>query len=164
MYIVILNKCHFGPYSPTTYFFLVTMLSRLLYVHLVCCFWLLHCTPPCVNTAFCLSTASGRYTDCSQLITIPTNTALQDGSHPLGVLCEDLSALVPSGSDSKGSASSAGDQGSIPGSGRSPGVGNGNSLQYSYLENPMDRGAGGLQSMRSQRVRHDWAINTLTFT
>ena len=32
------------------------------------------------------------------------------------------------------------DSGSIPGSGRSPGVGNGNPLQYSYLENPMDRG------------------------
>ena len=34
----------------------------------------------------------------------------------------------------------AGDAGSIPGSGRSPGGGNGNPLQYSYLENPMDRG------------------------
>ena len=34
-----------------------------------------------------------------------------------------------------------GDAGSIPGSGRSPGEGNGNPLQYSYLENPMDRGA-----------------------
>ena len=34
-----------------------------------------------------------------------------------------------------------GDSGSIPGSGRSPGEGNGNSLQYSGLENPMDRGA-----------------------
>ena len=34
----------------------------------------------------------------------------------------------------------AGDSGSIPGSGRSPGEGNGNPLQYSYLENPMDRG------------------------
>ena len=33
------------------------------------------------------------------------------------------------------------DTGSIPGSGRSPGVGNGNSLQYSCLENPMDKGA-----------------------
>ena len=33
------------------------------------------------------------------------------------------------------------DTGSIPGSGRSPRVGNGNPLQYSYLENPMDRGA-----------------------
>ena len=36
---------------------------------------------------------------------------------------------------------SAGDTGLIPGLGRSPGVGNGNRLQYSYLENPMDRGA-----------------------
>ena len=35
----------------------------------------------------------------------------------------------------------AGDTGSIPGWGRSPGGGNGNPLQYSYLENPMDRGA-----------------------
>ena len=45
------------------------------------------------------------------------------------------------GSDSKKSACSAGDLGSIPGLGRSPGGGYGNSLQYSYLENPMDRGA-----------------------
>ena len=39
------------------------------------------------------------------------------------------------------SACYAGDLGSIPGSGRSPGEGNGNPLQYSCLENPMDRGA-----------------------
>ena len=37
------------------------------------------------------------------------------------------------------------DVGSIPGSGRSPGGGHGNPLQYFYLENPMDRGHGGLQ-------------------
>ena len=42
---------------------------------------------------------------------------------------------------SKESACSAGDPGSIPGSGRSPGEGNGNPLQYSCLGNPMDRGA-----------------------
>ena len=41
----------------------------------------------------------------------------------------------------KASAYTAGDLGSIPGSGRSPGEGNGNPLQYSCLENPMDRGA-----------------------
>ena len=40
-----------------------------------------------------------------------------------------------------GDARDARDTGSSPGSGRSSGVGNGNSLQYSYLENPMDRGA-----------------------
>ena len=45
------------------------------------------------------------------------------------------------GSDSKESACNAGDPGSIPGSGRSPGEGNDNPLQYSCLKNPMDRGA-----------------------
>ena len=44
-------------------------------------------------------------------------------------------------SDSKESTHNAGDLGSIPGLGRSPEEGNGNSLQYSCLENPMDRGA-----------------------
>ena len=47
----------------------------------------------------------------------------------------------PGGSDGKTSAYNAGDPGSIPGSGRSPGEGNGNPLQYSCLENPMDGGA-----------------------
>ena len=45
---------------------------------------------------------------------------------------------VPGGLEVKASASNAGDPGSIPGSGRSPGEGNGNPLQYSCLENPMD--------------------------
>ena len=45
------------------------------------------------------------------------------------------------GSDGKASACNAGDLDSIPGSGRSPGEGNGNPLQYSCLENPMDGGA-----------------------
>ena len=47
----------------------------------------------------------------------------------------------PGGSDGKESACNAGDLGSIPGFGRSPGEGNGNPLQYSCLENSMDRGA-----------------------
>ena len=47
----------------------------------------------------------------------------------------------PGGSDGKASVYNAGDLGSIPGSGRSPGEGNGNLLQYYCLENPMDRGA-----------------------
>ena len=46
-------------------------------------------------------------------------------------------------------------EGSIPGSGRSPGVGNGNPLQYSCWENPMDRGAWRVTSMEFQRVRRD---------
>ena len=47
----------------------------------------------------------------------------------------------PSGLEGKASACNEGDRGSIPGSGRSPGEGNGNPFQYSCLENPMDRGA-----------------------
>ena len=54
----------------------------------------------------------------------------------------------PGGSEVKASASSVGDPRSIPRSGRSPGEGNGNPLQYSCLENPMDGEAW------SQRVGH----------
>ena len=58
--------------------------------------------------------------------------------------------------DGKVSAYNAGDPGSIPGSGRSPGEGNGNPLQYSCLENSMDRGAWVSYSPGgSQRVSHD---------
>ena len=52
-----------------------------------------------------------------------------------------LSLGFSGGSDGKASACNPGDLGSIPGSGRSPGEGNGNPLQQSCLENPMDRGA-----------------------
>ena len=51
-----------------------------------------------------------------------------------------LSLRALGSSDGKASACNAGDPGSIPGSGISPGEGNGNPLQYSYLENSMDRG------------------------
>ena len=54
----------------------------------------------------------------------------------------------------KNPPANAEDAGLIPGSGRSPGEGNGNPLQYSCLENPMDRGAWQ-QFMESQRVGHD---------
>ena len=52
----------------------------------------------------------------------------------------------------------AGGASSIPGLGRSPGEGNGNPLQYSCLENPMDKELGGLQSMGLQRVKPDLVI------
>ena len=52
-------------------------------------------------------------------------------------------ASKPFSSDGKASACNAGDLGSIPGSERSPGEGNGKPLQYSCLENPMDGGAWG---------------------
>ena len=59
--------------------------------------------------------------------------------------CNSLYLVLPGDSAVKGpstcSAGATGDTGLIPGSGRSPGGGQGNPLQYSYLENPMDRGA-----------------------
>ena len=53
------------------------------------------------------------------------------------------------------SAGEARDEGSVTASGISPGGGNGNPLQYSCLENPLDKEPGVLQSMGSQRVGHN---------
>ena len=50
-------------------------------------------------------------------------------------------SLICGGSEGKAFAYDVRDSGSIPGSGRSPGEGNGSPLQYSFLENPMDGGA-----------------------
>ena len=61
----------------------------------------------------------------------------------------------PGGSDGKESTCNAGDPGSTPGSERSPGEGNGNPLQYSWLGNPMDEEPGGLHPIGLQRVGHD---------
>ena len=77
------------------------------------------------------------------------------------IICISVMSVVgfPGGSDSKASACNVGDPGLIPGSGRSPGEGNGNPLQHSCLENPMDREPDRLPSMGSQRVGHDWATD-----
>ena len=66
------------------------------------------------------------------------------------------------GAADDGSAYSAGDPGSIPQAGGSPGEGTGYPLQYSCLENSMNRGAWRLQSRGSQRVKHNWATNAYT--
>ena len=58
----------------------------------------------------------------------------------------------------KESACNIGDLGLIPGSGRSPGEGNGNPLQYFCLENPTDGGAWGATAHGVTRVGHDLAI------
>ena len=67
---------------------------------------------------------------------------------------ESLSRL-PCGSDSKESACRAGDLGLIPGLGRSPGEGNSNPLQDSYLENSMTEKTGGIRSLGLQRGLSD---------
>ena len=59
----------------------------------------------------------------------------------------------------KASACNVGDLGSVPGLGSSPGEGNRNPLQYSSLENPMDRGAWKATVHGITRVRHDWALS-----
>ena len=66
-----------------------------------------------------------------------------------------LSNIPRHSSDGKESACNVGDPVLIPGSRRSPGEGNGHPLQYSRLENPMDKEPGESQSMGWQRVGHD---------
>ena len=65
----------------------------------------------------------------------------------------------PSDSVVKNPPASAGDASLIPGSGRHPGEGNGNPLQYSCLEKPMDRSLLGYSPWGLQRVGHDLATN-----
>ena len=65
---------------------------------------------------------------------------------------------VPGSSDGKEATCNAGKPGSIPGLGRSPGERNSNSFQYPAWEITCTKEPGGLQSMGSQRVRHDLVI------
>ena len=68
-----------------------------------------------------------------------------------------LSLGLPCGSELKNPLANARDTGLITGSGRSLGAGNGNPLQYSCRKIPRTEEPGGLQSVGSQRVRHNWA-------
>ena len=78
-------------------------------------------------------------------------------NRPRAWSCKDLWLL--GGSDGKASVYNEGDPGSVPGSGRSPGEGNGNPLQYYCLGNPMDRGAWWATVHGSQGVGHDWVTS-----
>ena len=71
-----------------------------------------------------------------------------------------MELLISNDSVVKNPLVNAGDAGSIPDSGSSPAIGNGNPLQYSweYWEIPWMEEPGGLQSLRSQRVGHDLTI------
>ena len=69
-----------------------------------------------------------------------------------------------SGIESACSAEAAGDAGSVPGSGRSPGGWHGNPLQYSCLENTMDRGAWHSTVIGLWRIRHNWIDLACTYT
>ena len=75
-----------------------------------------------------------------------------------------MDIIFPGGSDGKASACNAGDLGSIPGSGRSPGEGNGNPLQYPCLESSMDRGAGWATDHGVAKSRTQLSDFTFLFT
>ena len=75
------------------------------------------------------------------LITVIFTEHLHNIKHCSGYFTSLNSQYFPGSSDSKASAYNVGDPGSIPGLGRSSGEGNGNPLQYSCLEHPMDGGA-----------------------
>ena len=100
-----------------------------------------------------------RHTDVGKKLTVTREE--KDGE---GIICEigiDIHTLLyitfPCSSVGKESACNAGDPVSIPGSGRSSGEGNGNPLQYSCLENSMDRGAWKATAQGVARVIHDLA-------
>ena len=81
-----------------------------------------------------------------------TNLAMREAIF-VQVVCKSQVALVVK--NPSGNAGDIRDTGLIPVQGRFPGGGSSNPLQYSCLGNPMDRGAGRLQSIGSQRVGHD---------
>ena len=85
--------------------------------------------------------------------------ALLLGTYPFMIII-----CFPDDSDGKESAYNAGKLGSIPGLGRSSGEGNGYPPWYACLENSMDWGAWQVTVQGWQRVRHDWATHTFTFT
>ena len=80
----------------------------------------------------------------------------------LSFLCEGKEGRFPGGSIGKESACNAGDANLIPGLVRAPGEGNGNPLQYSCLENSMDRGAWWATVHGVKRVGHDLATKPPT--
>ena len=106
---------------------------------------------------FCVKDGAGQ---AQRTVGEDSNTVLTQASwkewkqHSEYNLCSilNIQRILPGGLDSNKSACKAGDPGLILGSERSPGEKNGNPLQYSCLENSMDRGAWQIESMVSQRV------------
>ena len=81
--------------------------------------------------------------------------AVISGAFNILMTSRAISKGFPGGAEVKASACNVGDLGLIPGSGRCPGEGNGNPLQHSCLENPMDGGAWLATVHGSQRVGQD---------
>ena len=100
------------------------------------------------------------------------NVVIISGAQPGDQVIDMYVSILPQtprqgflgGSVGKEGTCNTGGAGSIPGSGRSPGEGNGNPLQYSYLENPMHRGAWQATVQGVARVRHDLATKPPPFS
>ena len=90
---------------------------------------------------------------CKMPVRTAEATAEERGVHLF--VCSYLPFGLPQWTSSKESTCDAGGVSLIPGLSRSPGAGYGNPLQYSRLENSMDRESGGQQSIGLQRVGHD---------
>ena len=110
-------------------------------------------------------TGKSQFSFQSQRRAMPKNvqtTSQLHSFHMLARLSSKSFKGFPGGSEDKASASNAGDPSWIPGLGRSPGEGNGNPLQYSCLENPMDRGAlwATVHGVTKSRTR----LSNFTFT
>ena len=90
----------------------------------------------------------------SRTVPMEIHRKVHQESHLMGREGRRQSKGFPCSSVTKESACSTGDPDSIPGLGRSPGEGNGNPLQYSYLENPMDR---EVWRATAHRVAKCWA-------
>ena len=102
------------------------------------------CGPLGVTSGHCeLSFPLNFQNKCNLLLVLCSYLQINDALFPF-CMCPLPARGFPGGTNGKNSPANAGDVrdvGSIPGSGRSPGGGNGNPLQYSCLGNPMDKGA-----------------------
>ena len=111
-----------------------------------------------------LGTQVGKWMLCKSGFSPPLKTNGQWFLNPLlqkvmdssaGEILKNLLFALPDSPVVKEPACNAGDLGSIPGSGRSSGEGNGNPLRYFCLENPMDRGTWWATVRGVVRVGHD---------
>ena len=94
----------------------------------------------------------GLKTSCIKILVSLKGSFQTEASLGIHRFCDDDGSADK---ESTYTAGDPGDMGSISGSGRSPGGGNGNPLQDSRLKNPMDRGAWQAIGMRLQRVEHN---------
>ena len=97
--------------------------------------------PPALEGEVLATGPPGKSLKCFFLLSLKSLMTKQQGQNHFRFYCHVLSIELPMWLSGKESVCSAGDLGSIPGEGRSPGEGNGNPLHYSCLENSTDRGA-----------------------